>query len=400
MVYRKDGSIRFDKQGTWSYQDADDLIRLLLSPRNMAILRERLSVDFAISVDNLRIRVNIFNTDGGPSLAMRLLPNTIPTIEHLNMHPSLESISELKAGLVLICGATGSGKTTTIASILDNINHKRAAHIISLEDPIEFRIPSRQSFVEQREVGTHVRSFEHGLIDVMREDPDIIMVGELRDPQTIALTLNAAESGHLVIATMHATNMEDALYRIINSATPEAEEYVRYQVASTLSWVIVQKLILNEKAGFRLPLLSIMRGTNQIKGIIRDKKLFQLENAVHVGKTEGMFSQERYLTEFLEKREKYFNPAMSFKPPKDVVTHSSYSSPMFDSGYDAPAKTETAREQSFGGRFQSSSGQFKTSENDLSLDVKTTPSLDFDESQYVISEIYDLKEIIAETENG
>lgn len=399
MVYRKDGSIRFDNQSVWSYQDVDDLIWSILNSKNMAILRERLSVDLATSIDNLRIRVNVFNTDRGPSLAIRLLPNTIPTIENLNMHPSLESISELKAGLVLICGATGSGKTTTIASILDDINQKRAAHIITLEDPIEFRIISRQSFVEQREVGTHVQSFERGLIDIMREDPDVIMVGELRDPQTIALTLNAAESGHLVVATLHATNVEDAIYRIINSAPPEAEEYIRYQVASTISWVVMQKLVYNEKAGFRLPLLSIMRGTSQIRGLIREKKLFQIENAIHASKSDGMFTQERYLAEFLETREKYFNPAMCFTPSKGAVADPSYRSTMFDSGCDFPAKKDNFPEHTFMDRHQSGD-KIKVSDQKNIMDTNSAVTVTSDESQYVIDESYDLKEIIAETERN
>ena len=131
----------------------------------------------------------------------------------------------------------------------------------------------------------------------MRADPDIIMVGELCEPETIALTLNAAESGHLVIATLHATNMEDALYGIINSMPLEAEEYIRHQLASTIAWVLVQKLIYSEKDGIRVPLLSIMRGTQQVKGIIREKKLYQIDNSMHTGKTDGMFTEERYLRE-------------------------------------------------------------------------------------------------------
>jgi twitching motility protein PilT len=400
IVYRKDGSIRFDNQNTWSYREVDDLIRSILSSKNMAMLRQRSSVDFATSIDNLRVRVNVFNTDRGPSLAIRLLPNSIPTVANLNMHPSLEKISELKSGLVLICGATGSGKTTTIAAILDDINHKRAAHIITLEDPIEFRISSRQSFVEQREVGTHVQSFERGLIDIMRQDPDVIMVGELRDPQTIALTLNAAESGHLVVATLHATNVEDAIYRIINSAPPEAEEYIRYQVASTIDWVIMQKLVYDEKSGFRLPLLSIMRGTSQIRGLIREKKIFQIENAMHASKSEGMFTQERYLTEFLETRDKYINPTMCFTPAKDVVaTDACYNSPMFDADDDLQVKAENVQEWSFRDGLQNSDKLRINDQNHFS-DTKATLANNPDESEYVIDESYDLQEIIAETERN
>jgi len=396
VVYRKDGSIKFDNTNIWSYQDVDNLVRSILNAKNMEMLRERWSVDFAATVSNVRIRISIFNTDRGPSLAIRLLPIQVPTIEKLNLHPSLQSISELKSGLVLICGTTGCGKTTMIASILDEINHKRAAHIITLEDPIEFRIQSRLSYIEQREVGTHVPSIERGLIDVMRADPDIIMVGELRDPQTIALTMNAAESGHLVIATLHATNVEDALYRIINSAPLEAEEYIRHQLASTVSWIVMQKLVYMDKIGFRVPLLSIMRGTNQIKGLIREKKLYQIENAMHSGKAEGMFTQERYFREFLETREKYYNPMVNFRPEKGEIGDAYYNSTVFDAGFDSRGKTKNQRNAFPGGKLQSSS---KTKINDPGnlLDNENILNFDHTDPQYSIDESYDLSDIIAET---
>ena len=327
------------------------------------------------------------------------MPGTIPTIDKLNLHPSLQSISDLKEGLVLICGVTGCGKTTTIASILDDINHKRATHIVTLEDPIEYRIQSRMSFIEQREVGTHVPSFERGLIDVMREDPDVIMVGELRDPQAIALTLNAAESGHLVIATLHATNMEDALYRIINSAPPEAEEYIRYQLASTLSWVIVQKLVHLEKNGYRLPLLSIMRGTSQIKGLIREKKLYQIDNSMHTSKADGMFTHERYLKEYLETREKYYDPMLNFRPEKGAITDSSYHSPLFDAGFDSGVKTKNPYDVVLGDK-PKSSGKIKMNDPANFPDDDSILTIDRTDLEYKIDENYDLSKIIAETENN
>jgi pilus retraction protein PilT len=394
IVYRKNGSIRFEKKMIWSHAEVDSLVQSILSSKNMSILRERWSVDFAISVGNVRVRVSIFNTDHGPSLAIRLLPDSIPTIEKLNLHTSLSSISELKSGLVLICGTTGCGKTTTIASVLDDINSKRAAHIVTLEDPIEYRIPSRQSFIEQREVGTHVPSVERGLIDVMRADPDVIMVGELRDPETIALTLNAAESGHLVIATLHATNMEDALYRIINSAPPEAEEYIRHQLASTIAWVIVQKLIFIERAGIRVPMLSIMRGTQQIKGIVREKKLYQIDNSMHTGKSDGMFTEERYLKEYLDIRDKFHNPMVNFKPDKNATSHNVYhKSAIFQSTAVPASKAATTVTQGTGQKTE----RIKIDHQDGVWGAETASSI---ESQYVIDESVDLLEIIAQAEDN
>lgn len=395
IVYRKNGSIRFEKKIIWSHAEVDSLVQSTLNANNLAILRERWSVDFAISVGNVRVRVSIFNTEHGPSLAIRLLPDSIPTIEKLNLHPSLSSISELKSGLVLICGTTGCGKTTTIASVLDDINCKRAAHIVTLEDPIEYRIPSRLSFVEQREVGTHVPSVERGLIDVMRADPDVIMVGELRDPETIALTLNAAESGHLVIATLHATNMEDALYRIINSAPPEAEEYIRHQLASTIAWVIVQKLIYMERAGIRVPMLSIMRGTQQIKGIVREKKLYQIDNSMHTGKSDGMFTEERYLKEYLDIRDKFHNPMVNFKPDKNAISQDlHHKSSIFQSVSVTAYKAATPVTQAATGQ---KGARIKIDQPDSVWGAETALSM---ESQYVIDESVDLLEIIAQTEDN
>lgn len=259
VVYRKNGQIHFDSSGRWTHGEIDGIVKKILTVRQLQTLRNRWSVDMAMTIRNIRIRVNVFNTTRGLSIAIRLLPGTVPTLEKLNLHPSLKQIAELRAGLVLICGATGSGKSTTIAALVDEINRNRAAHIVTLEDPVEYRYVSRKSFIEQRELGAHMPSFEQGLVDVLREDPDVVVVGELRDPEVMRLTLNAAESGHLVIATLHATHSEDALYRLCNSFPLEAQEEIRHQVASTLQWLVVQHLVIKDDIGFRVPVLSILR---------------------------------------------------------------------------------------------------------------------------------------------
>ncbi len=395
IVYRKEGKINFNPDIQWRQADVETLIRAILNKRQYEILRRRWSVDLAISVGNIRVRISIFNTDLGPSIAVRLLPGIVPTIDKLNLHPSVREISSLKSGLVLICGTTGCGKTTTIASILDNLNQQRSAHVVTLEDPIEYRIKSVKSFVEQREVGTHVPSVERGLIDVMRADPDVIMVGELRDPVTIRLTLNAAESGHLVIATLHATNMEDALYRIINSVPPEAEEYVRYQLASTLSWIILQKLVYHEKAGFRVPLLGILRGTSQIKGIIRDKKLHQIENALHTGKNDGMFTQERYLKEVLDVGKQYSNPGINFKPSAEAAADAAVTTMLFD--------VEADHTEVWTNPTTDPSPPAKPLPGESAVKKKFRPGqeltgMDDDDSQYIITDSDALTDLIAKAE--
>lgn len=326
IVFRNNGAIHTDKAIRWTYPEIDDLVKGLLNPVHLQTLRSRWSVDLAFTVQHVRIRMNIFNTVRGLSLAIRLLPGTVPTIEMLNLHPSLQQIGELKNGLVLICGTTGCGKTTTIAAILEEINRSRFAHIVTIEDPVEYRFISKQSFIQQREVGTHVPNFRQGLLDVLREDPDVIVVGELREPETIRLTINAAESGHLVIASIHAAQAEDAIYRICNSFPLEAQEEIRFQFASSLSWVVIQQLLYMERLRFRVPLLSILRGTQAVKGIIRDNRLPQIENAMHTGKKDGMFTRERYLDEFLSPRDTFVLPSQSFRPTPESLPDEGYTS--------------------------------------------------------------------------
>ena len=332
LVYRKNGTINTDRAIQWSYQEIDELVKTLLTPVQFHTLRNRWSVDFAFSMQNVRIRMNIFNTIRGLSLAVRILPGTVPSIDMLNLHPSLQEIGELGTGLVLICGTTGSGKTTTIAAIIDEINRLRPAHVITLEDPVEYRFVSKLSFIEQREVGTHVPSFRQGLIDVLREDPDVIVVGEIREPEEIRLTLSAAESGHLVIASLHAAQAEDAIYRICNSFPPEAQEAIRFQLASTLSWIVIQHLVYMEKLKFRVPHLAILRGTQSVKGIIRENKLHQIENAMHTGKREGMFTMERYMSEFLNTRKVFIHPSQSFRPALESIQEATYITPLIEAG--------------------------------------------------------------------
>jgi pilus retraction protein PilT len=296
-------------------------------------LRQNKSVDVSLSVSNARLRINVFTTMRGISIAIRLLPGHIPTIDELNLHPSLHDIAKFKSGLVLICGGTGEGKTTTIAAIINDINKLRKSHIVTLEDPIEFRFPSKKSFIEQREIGSHTPSFEKGLIDVLREDADVIVVGELREGETMRLALNAAESGHLVIATMHAANPEEAIYRMCNAVPVEAQTEVRNQLASTLVWITVQQLVFLEKAGQRVPVLDIIHGTSPIKNTIRDNKLHQINNIVETSKDEGMFTSERYLTYYLKNRSNFSPYGNIFRPTEELSQNNYYQSPLTEVPY-------------------------------------------------------------------
>lgn len=329
IVCRKDGNILF-LDDSYTCEQIDTLVLKLLKKHELKMLKSRLSVDLARSVGHIRIRVNIFCTTRGLSLAIRLLPGRIPNFIDLNLLPELKDYCGLSSGLILICGATGSGKSTTIAAFISEINRNYGRHIITLEDPVEYRFSSKKSYVEQRELGTHITSFDQGLQDVLREDPDVIMVGELRDPETIKLTLNAVESGHLVIASLHATNSEDALYRMCNSFPPEAQDMVRTQLSSVLSLLIIQKLEFLQRFGFRVPILSILKGNNSVKSTIRDNRFSQIESILQTSRREGMYTQEKYETEYINSKNRLTSPEISFKPSTEVAKSRLYTSPIID----------------------------------------------------------------------
>ncbi|PKN10130.1 MAG: twitching motility protein PilT [Deltaproteobacteria bacterium HGW-Deltaproteobacteria-5] len=267
LIFRSDGIIHFDKNVKWTHTEIDAMVKEMLSERQLLTLRKKWSVDYAMSFNHVRVRINTFYTTRGLSLAIRLLPETIPDITSLNLHPSLNQIRDLRSGLVLVCGSTGSGKSTTVAAIIEEINRAKPVHIITIEDPIEYRFKPKKAFIEQREVGVHVPSFNQGLLDVLRENPDVIFVGELREPDTIRLTLNAAESGHLVFATLHATDAEDAIYRINNCVSGESQEVIRYQFASLggkqegmYTMELYQKEFINNRTSFNHPHRSFGMG--------------------------------------------------------------------------------------------------------------------------------------------
>lgn len=330
VVFRKDGQIQFQGSIGFSPPEVDALVNKLLNTTQLKDLKERKSCDVGLFVNHVRLRVNIFTTTSGLSLAIRLLPGHIPTIDELNIHPSLHDIAKLKSGLILYCGATGAGKSTTIAATVNDINKTRPAHIITLENPIEYRFPTIKAFIQQRELGTHMPSFAQGLLDVLRESPDVIVVGELRESEVMQLTINAAEAGHLVIATMHASTPEETIYRLCNSVPMDSQDEMRYQLASTLKWLIVQHLVQIDTVGFRVPLLTIVRASTSVKNIIRENKLHQLHNAISTGQSEGMFTSERYLTEYLQNRQKFTHPGTIFRPSVEKLNDAIYQSPLLE----------------------------------------------------------------------
>lgn len=260
------------------------------------------SVDRAVDVPDVgRVRVNVYASDEGLCAAVRILRKDVPNLADLNLPPQLASLVELPHGLVLICGPTGSGKSTTLAALVQHALETQPQVLVTLEDPIEYVIrPSRPSgLVRQREVRRHVRDFATGLRDALREDPDILLIGEMRDPETISLALTAAETGHLVFASLHSRTAPSAVERIVDTYPPERQRQIRVQLADALRAVISQRLIPTADTAGRVPAVELLRVTHGVANLIREGRTAQIVSALQAGGSEGMQVLERSLVDLV-----------------------------------------------------------------------------------------------------
>jgi twitching motility protein PilT len=245
-------------------------------------------VDFAITLQSgVRLRANLFMQRHGLSLALRLIASQAPDIDQLQLPDVVQQLLQLEEGLILITGATGSGKSTTLAALVDSLNREQPRHIITLEDPIEFVHHSQRSLIQQREVGAHTASFQHGLKAALREDPDVILLGELRDSETIRLALTAAETGHLVLATLHTRGATQAVDRLVDVFPAEEKNLVRTQLAGSLKAVLAQRLV-PAKNGGRIGLFEVLVATPAVVNLIREGKMHQLPGVLQTGAQAGM----------------------------------------------------------------------------------------------------------------
>jgi twitching motility protein PilT len=257
------------------------------------------NTDHSLELAGTRLRVNVFDHLNGVGVAARLIRERVPSLGELALPPELAAVVDHRDGLVLVCGPTGSGKSTTLAALIDVIDQRRAAHVITLEDPIEYRFTPRRGVVHQREVGQHIPSFAAGLRCALREAPDVILLGELRDRETIAAALTAAETGHLVLATLHAPNAVGAIDRMID-AFPEAQQrQARWQLAAVLRTVVTQ-FLLPRKGGGRAPAIELVPITLAVANLMRKGDLQMLGSAIQTGRDAGMIPLERSLARLLE----------------------------------------------------------------------------------------------------
>ncbi|MDD2678060.1 MAG: PilT/PilU family type 4a pilus ATPase [Candidatus Paceibacterota bacterium] len=279
------------------------LISVLLTPEQQDRLITEREIDFAFSFeDKVRFRVNIYFQKGYLSAALRLIPAKIRTIEELNLPPFLHEFTKYQQGFFLAVGPAGHGKTTTLAALIDEINHKRMDHIITIEDPIEYAFIQDRALIDQREVGSDTISFHRGLRSILRQDPDVIMVGEMRDPESISIALTAAETGHLIFSTLHTNSASQTIDRIVDSFPASQQSQIRSQLAITLIGIVSERLVPRISGG-RIPVCEIMIANSAVKNLIREEKSYQIDLVIETSFQEGMTSLNRSLIELVRKRE-------------------------------------------------------------------------------------------------
>ena len=278
------------------------LIGALLTTDQQEKLITEKEIDFAFSYeDKIRFRINVYFQRGYLSAALRLIPVHIRTVEELGLPSILHEFTKSQQGFFLAVGPAGHGKTTTLAALIDEINHSKMEHIITIEDPIEYTFVQDRALIDQREVGTDTISFHRGLRSILRQDPDVIMVGEMRDPESISIALTAAETGHLVFSTLHTNSVSQTIDRIVDSFPGAQQGQIRSQLATTLIGIVSHRLIPKISGG-RTPACEIMFVNSAIKNLIREKKTYQIDLVIDTSVQEGMMSLNRSLVELVRKR--------------------------------------------------------------------------------------------------
>lgn len=288
---------------------------------------ERRSFDISKTIHGVRCRLNVLHSSRGIGMAIRLLATFQATVEKLNLHPDLKKLIKHTHGLILVSGPTGCGKSSTLAALIQEINLTEARHIITVESPIEYSFRPRRAYIRQREVGRDTPSFEQALIDALREDPDVLMVGEMRDPETMRLTLNASETGHLVLATVHSSTCAEALQRVVSAFPAEIQAGVCAQLADCLVAVISQRLRYRPEQNIRVPECEILAATHGVRSLIRQRDFSKIISAIETGADHDMWSFQRY-ARWLDGRNNWSLPGQNAEPPDNEISEPASVTPM------------------------------------------------------------------------
>lgn len=301
-----------------SRQEIGEMIIGMLSEMNREKIKRGEDADFTFfTPEGLRQRVNVYRQQNELCAAVRLLNDTIPTFEELGLPPIIRKLAAEPRGLILITGPTGSGKSTTLAAMIDYININFAKHIITIEDPVEYRHYHKLSMIHQREVGVDVSSFADALRSSLREDPDVILVGEMRDYETISAAVTAAETGHLVLSTLHTIGAANTVDRIIDVFPPHSQQQIRTQLASTLKGVVTQQLVPLASGEGRMAALEVMTGTDAVLNLIRENKTHQLSSAMQTGSRDGMNTLNSHLAKLVKEGKIGFDTGLQWSSDKN-----------------------------------------------------------------------------------
>ena len=292
LAIREGGEIKVFNEDIITREDIESFWKATLDKSQFDYLINNGDLDFAVVVEGQRFRANGYYSSYGPSMVLRKIITEIPNIEKLGLPPAAHEAITHKTGLVLVTGQTGSGKSTSLAAMIDEINTHRAENIITVEDPIEFIHPDKKSIVSQREVGKDTGSFAKALKSALRQDPDIILVGEMRDLETISLALTAAETGHLVFGTLHASNAASTITRILDVFPPAQKTQAQTMLAGSIRLVMSQQL-LKKKGGGRIGCHEVMTGTAAIRNLIREGKVEQIQSTLQTSAKDGMFTMDK-----------------------------------------------------------------------------------------------------------
>ena len=299
LAYRQTGEIIKVADVMVTPQDLQDLLTMNCNEKELKKFETSHELDSAVMLSGLRFRANFFKTIKGTAAVLRRVESIIPEMEKLNLPPVLYDVVDMHKGLVLVTGPTGSGKTTTIASIINEINKTKKANIITVEDPVEFIHKDLLSIVSQREVGKQTQSFSNSLRAALREDPDVIFVGELRDLETISLAMTAAETGHLVFGTLHTSGAPETINRIIDVFPPEQQSQIKAQISNSVKMVVTQRLIKTKDGLSRVAAFEVMKCTPPIQNLIREGKVHQIPSVIQTSAKDGMIEMRKSLEDLV-----------------------------------------------------------------------------------------------------